>query len=272
MKPEYHIVSFSGGKDSTAMLLRGLEIGMRIDEVVYCDTTMEFPAMEEHVKKIKNIVETNGITFTTLKSEKHFRYYLLEYQPKRRQKTIEKIGGNPKGFSWAGTRTRWCTNKLKTEVIRKYKRDLSNKYEIIEYVGLAYDEQYRLAREINKNKNKRYPLVDWKWTESDALKYCYEHGFDWDGLYKIFSRVSCWCCPLQSLHDLKGLWKNFPDLWSELLELDEQTWRRFRPDYSVAQLTARFELEEQFGGEGKSINPHNKEFRAALRNTLNNLK
>ena len=148
--------------------------------------------------------------------------------------------------------------------------DLSNKYEIIEYVGLAYDEQYRLAREINKNK--RHPLVDWKWTESDALKYCYDKGFDWDGLYKIFDRVSCWCCPLQSLHDLKGLWKNFPDLWNELLKLDEQTWRRFRADYSVAQLTARFELEERYEGEGKSINIHNKEFRDALKNTINNLK
>ena len=269
MKPEYNIVSFSGGKDSTAMLLHMIELGMQIDEVLYCDTWMEFPAMERHVKRIKKLVEDAGIKFTTLKSEKSFKYYLLEYKPKRRQETQEKIGGNPKGFSWCDTRTRWCTVKLKTDLLKKYKRDLNNEYEVIEYVGLAYDEQYRLEREINKNK--RYPLVDWKWTESDALNYCYKHGFDWDGLYKIFDRVSCWCCPLQSLHDCRGLWKNFPDLWIELLELDEQTWRRFRPDYSVAQLTARFELEEQLESKGKSINPHNKEFREALKNALTKL-
>ena len=33
-----HIVSFSGGKDSTAMLLMMLEKNMPIDEIIFCDT------------------------------------------------------------------------------------------------------------------------------------------------------------------------------------------------------------------------------------------
>ena len=45
-KSDLHVVSFSGGKDSTAMLLRMLELGMRVDEILYCDTYMEFPQME----------------------------------------------------------------------------------------------------------------------------------------------------------------------------------------------------------------------------------
>lgn len=32
-----HIVSFSGGKDSTAMLLRMLEENMQVDEILFCD-------------------------------------------------------------------------------------------------------------------------------------------------------------------------------------------------------------------------------------------
>lgn len=51
-KPVYHLASFSGGKDSTAMVLRMIERGDKIDEVLYCDTTMEFPAMERHVEKV----------------------------------------------------------------------------------------------------------------------------------------------------------------------------------------------------------------------------
>lgn len=31
-----HIVSFSGGKDSTAMLLKMLEDGWYIDEIIFC--------------------------------------------------------------------------------------------------------------------------------------------------------------------------------------------------------------------------------------------
>lgn len=32
-----HIVSFSGGKDSTAMLLKMLEDNYEIDEIIFCD-------------------------------------------------------------------------------------------------------------------------------------------------------------------------------------------------------------------------------------------
>ena len=47
-----HIVSFSGGKDSTAMLLRMVEENMQIDDIVFCDTGKEFPQMYEHIKKV----------------------------------------------------------------------------------------------------------------------------------------------------------------------------------------------------------------------------
>ncbi len=33
-----YIVSFSGGKDSTAMLLRMLEENVQVDEILFCDT------------------------------------------------------------------------------------------------------------------------------------------------------------------------------------------------------------------------------------------
>lgn len=146
-KPKYHMVSFSGGKDSTAMLLHMMELGMQIDEVLYCDTWMEFPAMERHVKRIKKLVEDAGIKFVTLKNPMSFKYLMLEHQPERRQSTQEKLGGNPKGYSWAGSRSRWCTSKLKTELLKKYKQEMNDKYDVIEYVGLAVDEQYRLERE-----------------------------------------------------------------------------------------------------------------------------
>ncbi|WP_132587301.1 phosphoadenosine phosphosulfate reductase domain-containing protein [Allofournierella massiliensis] len=35
----------SGGKDSTAMLLRLVEENRPIDEILYCDTGWEFPQM-----------------------------------------------------------------------------------------------------------------------------------------------------------------------------------------------------------------------------------
>ena len=48
----YHIVSLSGGKDSTAMLLLMVEKGLPIDMVITADTGMEFPEMKEHLDNI----------------------------------------------------------------------------------------------------------------------------------------------------------------------------------------------------------------------------
>lgn len=50
-----HIVSFSGGKDSTAMLLKMLEKNMTIDEIIFCDTGKDFPDMLDHIEKVKKI-------------------------------------------------------------------------------------------------------------------------------------------------------------------------------------------------------------------------
>ena len=53
----------------------------------------------------------------------------------------------------------------------------------------------------------------------------------WDCLYEIFHRVSCWCCPLQSLSELRKLYNHFPELWEQLKKWDGMTWRNFRADY-----------------------------------------
>lgn len=99
-KGVFHVVSFSGGKDSTAMLLHMLELGMPIDEVVNVDTGMEFPAMYRHIEKVRAVVETAGVKFTTLKADKTFEFYLTEVQVNRRNPKFVGV----RGFGWPGPR------------------------------------------------------------------------------------------------------------------------------------------------------------------------
>lgn len=245
---EYITVSFSGGKDSTAMLLRMIEIGEHIDEVICCDTGKEFPAMYKHIKKVQKVVEDNNIKFTMLRSERTFDYLMFEHKVNCK---------NPKyhnnGYGWAGNMSRWCTSKLKTDIVNSYLKQLNEKCDVIHNVGIAFDEQYRLSRENNKKQNQRHPLVEWGWTEQQCLNYCYDKGFNWDGLYEKFRRVSCWCCPLQPLSSLRVLWRDFPELWEELKDMDRRTWQKFRADYSVEELDKRFAFEEERQRQGLSI-------------------
>lgn len=264
-KPVFNIVSFSGGKDSTAMLLRMLEKGMKIDCILFCDTGLEFPAMYDHIDKLERDI---GRPITRIKSEKSFEYLMFDTPVKRKSETAftKKYGKNHTGYSWAGPRMRWCTAKLKDLPRDRFLRYLRDHYDVKEYVGIAADEQYRLERKRNKNPNHLHPLVDWGMTEQDCLNYCYDHGYDWNGLYEHFKRASCWCCPLQSLQELRQLYQYYPELWQKLKEWDKRTWRKFRADYSVEQLEARFLFEKECLSLGKPIK--GKDFYRELNNRL----
>ncbi|KYH35856.1 hypothetical protein CLTEP_02490 [Clostridium tepidiprofundi DSM 19306] len=226
---EKHIVSFSGGKDSTAILLMMAEKGMQIDEIIFCDTGMEFSAMYDHITAVKKYINRS---ITVLKAENSFEYMMLEHK-KRNGKV---------GYGWPDMRNRWCTSYLKKDVARRYLRTYEKQgFKVIEYHGIAADEKHRANK--NQEKNIKYPLIDWKITEQQALEYCYSKGFNWDGLYEQFRRVSCWCCPMKGLKELKSLYKYHRVLWEQLKEMDKKSWNKFRLDYTLEQLEQRFKEE-----------------------------
>ena len=252
MKPEKYVVSLSGGKDSTAMLLRLLEEKRPVDLILFCDTGLEFPQMYEHLARLEAYI---GRPIIRLKAEHDFEYYFLYYTPKRKNPALEQYSG----MSWAGPRNRWCTGILKTRVVDTHLKELREHYTVIEYVGIAADEPKRI-------KDKTYPLAEWGMTEKDCLHYCYERGFDWGGLYEIFHRVSCWCCPLQSLDELRKLHRHFPNLWQQLETWDDATWRTFIKGYSARDLAARFDFEKQWQKAGGNI--RSRAFYAAMREEI----
>jgi len=245
---EYHAVSLSGGKDSTAMLLMMIERGMPINTVLTADTGMEFPEMYLHLNKLDEyLFSERGIHITTLRHPKGFEWLMFD-EPKQRPATIEnrlRLGVPLCGNGWPGIRVRWCTGQLKTHLITKEVNRLKGEFNAIHYVGIAADEPKRIH-------NDRYPLVEWGITEKEALRICYDRGYDWGGLYEIYHRCSCWCCPFQRIDELRKLRRHHPELWAKLLEMDKRALAqfgdtplgRFRPNWTVAQLDQRFAAEE----------------------------
>lgn len=231
-----HIVNLSGGKDSTAMLLMLLEKGYPVDYILFADTGKDFPQMHDHLCKLAEYIKEHHPTapeITVLKADKSFDHLMFEHI-----KTKGKRKGSA-GYGWATMLARWCTAALKTAVIEKFCRE-NIQGDFIHYIGIAYDEPQRLRTDAHKS----YPLAEWSITEAAALEYCYECGFDWGGLYKHFDRVSCWCCPLKNLQELRMLWRYYPELWGELKRMDERAYNQFRADYSVAELEEKFKREE----------------------------
>lgn len=254
-KKLYHSVSLSGGKDSTAMLLLMIEKNMEIDRVIFADTGMEFPEMYEHLKKVDEyLYDKRGIHITVLKHPEGYEYMMFD-EPKKKPSSVEKrkqAGISVCGNGWPGIKVRWCTGQLKTHLIEKETKRLKGEYEVVDYVGIAYDERTRC-------KDAWYPLVEWKITEEQALQICYDRGFDFGGLYHIYRRASCWCCPFQRIDELRKLRKHHPDLWKRLRAMDEKAFQlfgetplgQFKQNWSVARLEERFRAENQESSESE---------------------
>ena len=83
MKPEKYVLSLSGGKDSTAMLLRLLEENRPVDLILFCDTGVEFPQMYEHINRLETYINRPIIR---LKAEHDFEYYFNDYSEKKKSR------------------------------------------------------------------------------------------------------------------------------------------------------------------------------------------
>lgn len=84
---QFHAVSLSGGKDSTAMLLLMIERGMPIDMVLSADTGMEFPEMYAHLAKLDDhLYRERGLHITTLRHPQGFEYLMFD-EPKQKPKS-----------------------------------------------------------------------------------------------------------------------------------------------------------------------------------------
>jgi len=226
-----HVASFSGGKDSTAMVLRLIEEDLPLDEIVFFDTGWEFPAMYAHIDKFEQYINR---PITRLHPREPFDVTMSTRPGRRRNKLSPDHGQVYRyGSGWPTPVRRWCTRE-KTSVLRRHCGDA------LFYVGIAYDEPKRLKQHL-------YPLVDWKMTEADCLRRCRDSGFDFGGLYQYFSRVSCFCCPLKALRDYRTLRQHFPELWTEMLDKSDRIvspiGRLFHHARTVRDLDARFAAE-----------------------------
>ena len=244
-KPPLHVVSLSGGKDSTAMLLLMVEQSMPIDMVVTADTGMEFPEMYRHWDQVEQyLLRKRGLKLTILRHPEGFERMMFD-RPVTRAEEWQHV--TPYGYGWPGIKKgRWCTGQLKTHLINKAVSQLRKTHKIFHYVGIAADEPERI-------KGEHYPLYDWGITEAQALQICYDRGFDWGGLYEIYHRCSCWCCPFQRIDELRKLRRHHPQLWAKLLDMDDRALAqfghnalgRFKDHWTVAELEERFSAEDR---------------------------
>ncbi|HBJ1646061.1 TPA: phosphoadenosine phosphosulfate reductase family protein [Clostridium botulinum] len=225
-----HIVSYSGGKDSTAMVYMMLDRGIRIDRIVFCDTGLELGETNNIIKIFKRKMENLGIPFDVIKSEKTFEDYFY---------TI-RTTGKRKGeiWGWPFMLGAWCNSRLKIKPLNKYFKEIGPH---IRFIGIAKNEPDRYKR---LGKNERAPLYEWGVKEKDVLDYLKTKGFR-NPLYWKFERLGCYLCPKQNLNALRSLRRHYPYLWAKMLKMDKDSPISFKADgTTLNQLDQRFKKED----------------------------
>ncbi|MBQ1252558.1 MAG: phosphoadenosine phosphosulfate reductase family protein [Firmicutes bacterium] len=202
------IVNFSGGKDSTAMLHLMLEKVEQIDDVIFFDGGWEWPQMYEHIELVE---KKTGIKISRAKPSKPFDYWFSEHRFQN------KKFGELQGYGWPVAMGRWCT-RLKIDAIRHYLIENYFMQDVVQCVGFAVGEEKRMERK--SAEGHRFPLVENNMDELDCLKYCYDMGYTFGGLYEKFHRVSCWCCPLSSTKEWFMMKRHEPEMWERLKQMD----------------------------------------------------
>lgn len=234
---DYHVASFSGGKDSLAMVLRLREEGLPLDEVIFAEVGWEF---QENLKVIRDFRDRIPVKLTIINLVDHFHYMFYDHKTTKGKHKGKKIG-------FPSPLMRWCTRDKGRRMDKEMKARIPEGGKLINYIGFASDEVNRAQRqELTRGKviERRFPLIDWRMTEKDCLAYCKGKGYDFYGYYDKFARMGCFCCPMQPLNSLRQLYRHYPELWAQMEEMQRHTHISFRADgKTVFDLAARFKGE-----------------------------
>ena len=232
-----YIASWSGGKDSSFMILKLIELKYPLDRIIMCDTGLEFKQMYAYIDKfIQEVITPSGVPLTILnKGTGRHTFAKWMFGKFTRGKNSGRVRGWPFTIGMS-----YCTRELKVQPLRPF-QNKDTKW----YIGIGADEHKRL-----KNDDSLiYPLALEGITEQmclDGLKRAGLHN----PLYDVFDRTGCFLCPKQKLESFRKVFMHYPEEWKtmkvvqrRLIELDAVN-TQIIPGYTVFDLEDKFNLED----------------------------
>lgn len=218
-QPVRHILSLSGGKDSTAL---AIYLHNRIPnlEYVFCDTGEELPETYEYLDILEAFL---GKQVTRLNPDRPFEHYLQIYR-----------GVLP------DARTRWCTRKLKIEPFERFIGDEP----CINYIGIRADELHRKGYISTKpNITAKYPFIEDGIRKEDVIRILNESGLGLPAYYEWRSRSGCYFCFFQQRVEWVGLLENHPDLYARAMQYEKNKETETGEQYTWSQRESLRELQ-----------------------------
>lgn len=241
MSRPLYVAGCSFGKDSLATILIAIERGEPLDEAIYCEVMFDDEIsgeVPEHRDFIYGVaipkLAKMGVKTNVMRDK---RTYVSSFT------RVIKSGphtGQINAFPLCG---RCCIQRdCKVPPLKKWKREIDG--EVVQYVGLAADEQDRLMRDGVRGT---VSLLDkYGIAEADTYGICKRHGL-LSPIYEFTDRGGCWFCPNAKRPELRHLYDHHPDLWAKMLALERlpnKATELFNRTERFSDIDADFRLED----------------------------
>lgn len=210
-KKEYHILSLSGGKDSTALAFfmrdNMPDIFEKL-ELVFYDTGCDLPETYDYLNKIEIFLNKK---ITRVKPEKNFDHIFHT------------------NFLIPAPHRRYCTIELKVKPSWKYiyqKIEKEGKGIFYFYIGIRADESWRKGISPKTEKEKslviaKYPLIENQINKNDVENILINKGIFYPDYYKWRARNGCYFCFYQKPIDWINLYEKHPELYKKAMYYEE---------------------------------------------------
>jgi 3'-phosphoadenosine 5'-phosphosulfate sulfotransferase (PAPS reductase)/FAD synthetase len=208
-----YILAWSGGKDSTALLLKLLENNYPLDYIFFSDSTLEFEEMYKYIDKIKKYIKKKyNKEVIILKPETSFEEWVFG---KIKRKNAKRYGW-VRGLPVKNIPCFW-RREAKVKSFEKWvKKNIKEDYRV--YLGYTSDEVHRKQ----KDDKFLYPLIDdFNMSEEDCKNYLVEKNM-LNPLYNYFRRTGCAICPYQAEKNWITIYKYFPKEWNYAKEIEKK--------------------------------------------------
>lgn len=238
--------NLSGGRDSTAMVVKWLELGKELDYILFCDTEVEYPQMYDYINKLDSYLKREfNKEIVVLQSKKCF-WEMAFQTPITKGERQGRFKGIPRKLGMD-----YCTRDLKINPSKEFVLSVSaNKFRNVVLIGYTFDEVQRGRTSNLTYASAKYPLHEWHWNEEECESFLRQRGIA-NPLYRDFSRTGCFLCPKQSLKSLYTLYSKYPKEWLVMKRWEEEAKRldcvnqTFMIKESLEELEAKFKEKDK---------------------------